>query len=160
MKEKDIKTIQNRFEVFYKEYSEYDQFVKSDQETKKEGMKKRVEEIWENNASEEDLVEFNRQITVYPQMYIKDLNALKEKLLVAYDMVEGIVEIPAEIKTEIEQLKPLTDKPMFIVKQNKPIPVDEERINLLLNVAKAPQYIKQALEIVTNMKNLAEFKGE
>jgi len=160
MKVKDIKTLQNRFELYYKEFKNYENFVNSNIEEQKKGMPERIQKLWENNASEDELISFNTHTKILPQIYGKDLNALKEKLLVAYDMSEGIIEISAEVKTEMENLHKMTDKPMYIVKEGKAIPVDEERINTLLSIAKAPQYLKQALEIVTNMKNMAEFKGE
>lgn len=100
-------TVENIFETAYKEYKEYETFVKEiapQIKTERENYQKFVKENLDNlDLCTEKLFEINEK----PAHYQNDLILLQKRLIDYYEIAKEVVEIPQEIKTEIESfIKP------------------------------------------------------
>ena len=151
------KQLLNQFEIYYKEYKDYEQFVTRNLEEQKTPIKEKIQAMFGETATDEQAVELVTMSRVYPILYAQDLEHKKEEILTAFSMVEGLdLEIPAEIKTELQNLKEKKFPYMFTIKNGEPQPLNKERMDLIVKKAKTPEYIEQAMAFIKNLKALEE----
>jgi len=98
-----MREIENIFETAYKEYKEYENFVKEiapqikiDRENYQKFVKENVDDL---ELCSDRLFDINEK----PAHYQNDLLLLQNKLINYYEISKEVVKIPQEIKTEIEE---------------------------------------------------------
>ena len=149
MEEKLIKNL----DKYYKEFKDYENYFNSYNEEQTKVIPEKIKEFLANEASKEKAFEFMVDIRIKPSLMGLDLNILKERLLTAYETVENLeLEIPQEIKTEIEELKSKKDTFIFTVKNSELHIVDQIRYDKALENTKRPEYLNMFLEEVKHIK--------
>lgn len=147
MKEQSL----NTFELYWSNYKKYLNFYQNYEKKQMAGMKEQIESLMESANTEEEAIRFIYDVKAYPNMYARDINTLKEQLLVAYDFVQDLPEISEETKTEMAELIKKRDKPLFIIEGDKAIEVDTEKIDYYKRTFSDKTFIKQSIEIAKNI---------
>jgi hypothetical protein len=147
------KTLLNSFEMHYKEYKEYSNFFEDNKAKVMSTMKDKVKELMKTPDDLEKATKFVLETQSMPMLYAIDLNLLKESVLVAYQVCKDVVEIPSEVKQELEELKEKKTKQMYTVKKG----VAEELSPELIKQYKdrvTPEAIQEILKRFKNIKDI------
>jgi RNA-splicing ligase RtcB len=147
------KTLLNSFEMYYKEYKEYSNFFEDNKAKVMSTMKDKVKELMKTPDDLEKATKFVLETQSMPMLYAIDLNLLKESVLVAYQVCKDVVEIPSEVKQELEELKEKKTKQMYTVKKG----VAEELSSELIKQYKdrvTPEAIQEILKRFKNIKDI------
>lgn len=147
MKEQSL----NTFELYWSNYKKYQTFYENYEKNQLEGMKEQIEHLMESANTEEEAIKFIFNVKAYPNMYARDINTLKEQLLVAYDFVQDLPEISPETKTEMAELIKKRDKPLFIIEGDKATEVDTDRIEYYKKTFSDKSFINQAMQLAKNI---------
>lgn len=124
MKETDNQEqLKNIFEQTYKEYKEYESYVKEIAPQIKKDRENLSEYLLQTKDSEEQIAENIFEAIQNTSFLQNDLLKLQTRLHNQYEMIKDIVEIPAEIKQEIQSL-PKTEQ-TYTVKNGELIMLDE-----------------------------------
>lgn len=143
-----MEILENIFEVVYQEYKDYENFFKSTAPKIKQ-QREDFAKYAEENISNIDLVtEHLFEIEAEPQFYQNDLVKLQNRLYITYQTVKDVIEIPAEIKKEIEAFP--QPKQIYTIKNGTAQEIDLEYIGKLKTEAKK-QYSVTVKELVSRM---------
>lgn len=124
MKETEIQEqLKNIFEQTYKEYKEYETYVKEKAPEIKKDRENLSEYLLHTQDSEEQIAENIFEAIQHTSFLQNDLLKLQTRLHNQYEIVKEIVEIPAEIKQEIQSL-PKTEQ-TYTVKNGELTMLDE-----------------------------------
>jgi len=134
--------LQNNFEVAYKEFKEYETFLKNAAPKIKESREQFVQFSQENNDNTALLTERLFEDQVIPTYYQNDLLKLQNKVITVFETVKDVLEIPAEIKTEVEALIP--PKQMYKITAGTAEEIDPEHNSKIKEEAK--KYYQEMLE--------------
>lgn len=141
------------FDKFYKEFKDYLIYFQNYEKEQTETIPQRIKPFLEKDLSPEEAFNFTFEIKTKPIMMSVDLNILKERLLTAYEMVENLeLEIPQEVKTEIEELKQKKDTLIFAVKNNEIAILDQEKYDKTIERTKRPEYFEEFQRELKNVK--------
>jgi len=154
------KLLQN-FELFYKEWKEMDTFFTKNEDQKLAGMGEMITNLLSSETENpQAVVEFVIETRGLPALYAQQLERNKEELLAVYNLIENVVEIPAEIKKDVENLREKKTKIIFKIEKGEPVTVDEQFVNEYLARLKSPQFLQQTLTTVKNITELGNIKKE
>jgi len=116
--------LKNNFEVAYKEYKEYESYFKSAAPKIKEEREQYVKFAEKHKDDLDTLADKLFEIQSVVGLKENDLIKLQVRLITVYEMVKDILEIPADIKKEIEAfVKP---KQYYKIEQGEAIEIDPE----------------------------------
>lgn len=126
--------LESIFEVNYKEYKDYENFVKALAPLIKKDRED-FQEFAKNNLEDESLlVEKMFDINAKPAYYQNDLILLQNRLVYSYETIKDVIEIPQEIKQEIENfVKPQLQ---YKVESGIAIEIDAEKTEKITKQAK------------------------
>lgn len=147
------KILLNTFEVYYKEYKDYSNFFEENKSKVMATMKDKVKELMKTPEDMNKATNFVLETQSVPMLYAIDLNNLKESVLVAYNICKGLVDIPEDIKVEIEALKDSKTKQMYTIKKG----LSEELNPSLIKQYKdrvTPEAIQEILKRFKNIKDI------
>jgi hypothetical protein len=96
---------ENNFEVAYKEYKEYETFFLKKVSSAEDRRKEIAQYVLDNRDNQDATVNKVFESGVGYLFHEKDLKALRTKLYHIFKAYEDILEIPQEIKTEINNFK-------------------------------------------------------
>lgn len=148
----------NRLEVYYKEFKDLLDFIENNNKEKMDSMKDVVQDIIASPDDSEKAVKFVFDTQLYPKIYAMELESLKEKLLVAYDIIRDYAEIPQEIKEELEVLSTKRNKPIIILKKGVIEEVDTDKIEFYKGTLKSPEVIQAVVKSFANVKEFTNQK--
>lgn len=148
----------NRLEVYYKEFKDLLIFIENYNEEKMGSMKEMVQDFLANPDDKEKAIKFMFETQTYPKIYTMELDTLKEKLLVAYDIVRDYTEIPQEIKEELEALSTKRNKPIIILKKGVIEEIDTDKISMYKATSQDPAYIQYIAKSFANVKEFTNQK--
>jgi len=141
------------FDKFYKEFKDYLLYFKNYEKEQTETIPQRVKQFLDKDLSSEEAFNFTLEIKTKPIMMSVDLNILRERVLTAYEMIENLeLEIPQEVKTEIEELKQKKDTLIFAVKNNEIAILDQEKYDKTIERTKRPEYFEEFQRELKNVK--------
>lgn len=149
------KVLLNKFEVSYKEYKEYDNFYNSISEGVKSTMKDKVKDLVSQPEDLEKATEFVISTQALPMMYAIDLNILKETVLNSYNMCKDIVEVPGDVKAEMEELASSKSKLMFRIEKGQAKELDPELIQKYKDRI-SPEAIQEILRRFKNIQDIEQ----
>ena len=119
-----MKELENQFEQVYREYKNYEAFYNTIKKSPEERRKETAEYVLQNKEDEQSVIDKVFESGVGYLFYEKDLQLLRDRLVNVFKFVEGVLEIPQEIKTEINSLQ--ISPQFFIVDSSlKAIEVDQ-----------------------------------
>jgi len=141
------------FDKFYKEFKDYLLYFKNYEKEQTETIPQRVKQFLDKDLSSEEAFNFTLEIKTKPIMMSVDLNILRERVLTAYEMIENLeLEIPQEVKTEIEELRQKKDTLIFAVKNNEIAILDQEKYDKTIERTKRPEYFEEFQRELKNVK--------
>lgn len=127
----DIKILENNFNAVYQEYKEYQTFLKNSAEE----IKKQRENLAKiSNDNEEEIIEKAFEVLTKPHYYAEDLLKLQVRLKSIYDFSKDVLEIPSEIKEEIDKF--LVNRQIYRIEKGAPKEIDTEYTKKLTEEAK------------------------
>lgn len=106
---------ENIFQTTYKEYKDYESFFAKKNKTAEERRQEIAKFVLENQEDQEAVINKVFESGVGYMFHEKDLYTLKVKLYTTYKAYEDILEIPQEVRTEINNFK--TD-PLYYLIEN------------------------------------------
>lgn len=134
--------IKNNLEVVYKEFKDYEAYFKGIAPKIKEAREKFSEFAMQNYDDTDVLMKNYLENDVTPELHKADLITLQNKLIYTYEAVRDAIEIPAEIKNEIESfIKP---KQVYIIQAGEAKEIDPEHTAKIKSAAK--EYYKPIVE--------------
>lgn len=111
-------------ETVYNEYKEYKNFIE-EQSPQIKKDRENFEEFAKNNSSDPKLLTDKLfEVNQKPAFYQSDLMRLQVRLTNVYDAYKDSMEIPQEIKEEVQSIK--IPKNIYTIKSGKAIEVDPE----------------------------------
>lgn len=117
-----MKVEETYFEVVYNEYKQYENFVKEIAPKIKKEREDFDKYVTENLDKQEELLEKLFELNEKPVQFQNDLLKLQVKLIYTYEALKDTIEIPQEIKTEIENfVKP---KILFLIDNGEAKEID------------------------------------
>lgn len=117
-----MKVEETYFEVVYNEYKQYENFVKEIAPKIKKEREEFDKYVTENLDKQEELLEKLFELNEKPVQFQNDLLKLQVKLIYTYEALKDTIEIPQEIKTEIENfVKP---KILFLIDNGEAKEID------------------------------------
>ena len=141
----DIKqTLLSSFEERYKEFKEYSNFFIPYTETVKENILN--QELLDSLTTPEKIEEFMLENNLLPQYYSLDMERLKERLITCYEDLKDFIEIPQEVKEEMDTIIQMKTKMIFKIVAQKPEAIDPSHIELIKNEIKKSKVIKNTVE--------------
>lgn len=134
------------FEIIYQEYKEYETFIKGIAEEVKKSRESFAKFAQENSTDIDKIVDKLIEVNEKPILYQNDLMRLQLRLVYSYDLVKGILEIPQEIKIEVENLRP---KQLFKIEKGESVALDQELIDRIKQktVENSRDYLKNLLKV-------------
>jgi hypothetical protein len=129
-----MEELKNYFEVKYKEYKDYESFVKSKAEEIRNGRKQLEEFIQSNPDDIEEISQKVFEVETITEFYKSDLVNLQRSLIETYKAVSLVIEFPEEIKEEIASF--FDPKQIYVIKANSAVEVDPEHNKRLKEEAK------------------------
>ena len=132
------------FETVYQEYTSYETFIKGIAEELKKNTEGFAKFAQENSTDADKIVDKLIEVNEKPILYQNDFMRLQLRLVYSYDLVKGIVEIPQEIKTEIENSRP---KQLFKIENGEAVVLDQELIDKIKQktAENSREYLKNLL---------------
>ena len=132
------------FETVYQEYKSYETFIKGIAEEVKKDREGFAKFAQENSTDTDKIVDKLIEVNEKPILYQNDFMRLQLRLVYSYDLVKGIVEIPQEIKTEIENSRP---KQLFKIENGEAVVLDQELIDKIKQktAENSREYLKNLL---------------
>lgn len=133
------------FETVYQEYKSYETFIKGIAEEVKKNREGFAKFAQENSTDADKIVDKLIEVNEKPILYQNDFMRLQLRLVYSYDLVKGILEIPQEIKTEIENSRP---KQLFKIENGEAVVLDQELIDKIKQktVENSREYLKNLLK--------------
>lgn len=126
--------LKNIFEIAYKEFKDYEIYFKAIAPEIKEKREQFTEFVVSNKDNIDLLAEKLFENDVIPEMHKLDLINLQNRLIYTYETVKDVLEIPAEIKTEIEAfIKP---KQVYLIQAGEAKELDPEHTKKIKTSAK------------------------
>lgn len=116
--------LENAFDTAYNEYKEYETFLKNIAPKIKEQRDSFAQYAIDNSKDTEVLTDKLFEIEVEPMNYQNDLLRLKTRLWNVYQTVKEAIEIPAELKTEIDKF--ILPVQVYVIKAGQPVEIDPE----------------------------------
>lgn len=98
--------LENNFEQVYKEYKEYESYLKSAEEKIKTEREQLPKLLQDNENSQHIIIDKLFELQSLPLIQRQDLLNLNTRLIYTYNAVKDVIEIPEEVKREIEQFMP------------------------------------------------------
>mgnify|MGYP000891555347 CR=1 FL=1 len=141
----DIKqTLLSSFEERYKEFKEYSNFYIPYTETVKENLLN--QELLNSLDTSEKIEDFMLENNLLPQYYSLDMERLKERLITSYEETKDFIEIPQEVKEEMDTIIQMKTKMIFKIVAGRPEVIDPSHIELIKSEIKKSKIIKNAVE--------------
>lgn len=106
---------ENIFEVIYKEYKEYETFFSPKIKTAEERRTEIAKYVVDNKEDQQGIIDKVFESGVGYLFHEKDLNNLKTKLYHTFKAYEDILEIPQEVRLEINNFK---IEPLYFIIEN------------------------------------------
>lgn len=121
----EIEILQNNFETVYKDYKEYETFLSSVEEDIKVKRDAFNERAVKGGESDEVLIAALFDLSLKPMQSLEDLRVLRDRLISTYDAYKIVIDFPAEIKEEVNNLK----RPLqaYRISNGKQIEIDKEK---------------------------------
>lgn len=116
--------LENHFQTVYGEYKEYETFVREIAPKIKTEREEFDKYLQKNLDDVEGAVDRLFDINSKPALYQNDLVNLQSRLIHTYETLKETVEIPVEIKTEIESFK--KPKQTYKIEKGNPVEIDEK----------------------------------
>lgn len=141
----NIEVLKNYFEIIYLEYKDYEKFIKTIAPQVIEDRKNFASFAQENKDNIELLIDKLVEVNEKPVLYQNDLQKLQLKLAFTYEAIKEIIEIPLEIRAEIEKTN---TKQLFKIENNEAIPLNEELLTKIKEQTKSSsrQYLMDILK--------------
>lgn len=137
------KTLLSTFEERYKEFKEYSDFYIKETEKVKENILN--EELLNSLDSPEKIEDFILNNQILPQYYALDMEKLKERLLTSYEDIGLFIEIPKEVKEDMEAVQKLKTKMIFKIVGGQAEVIDQSHLELLKKEIKDSKIIKNTI---------------
>jgi len=134
--------LKNNFEISYQEFKEYEQFLKNAAPKIKKEREEFTQFTIDNSSNTEAITDKLFEIETIPVNYQNDLLKLQNKLITTYHTVKDCIEIPAEIKKEVESL--IAPKQVYKIKNGEAQEIDASYTEKIKVESK--KYYKQMLE--------------
>lgn len=129
-----MQILENIFQTAYSEYKEYETFFKNVAPKIKQQREEFSQKVLNNPNDVENLTEELFDNNTRPVSYQTDLINLQNRLLTTYETVKDVIEIPAEVKKEIETfIKP---KQLYKIDKGEAIELDPEYMKQMKIAAK------------------------
>lgn len=135
-------TLEAIFDTAYNEYKEYETFYKNIAPQIKEQREQFIKFSQENQDNIDVLTDKLFDIETEPLNYQNDLLRLQTRLVHTYNAIKEAIEIPAEIKTEVEKF--VLSKQIYTIRTGEAIEIDPEYNKKIREEGK--KYYKQLLE--------------
>lgn len=121
----EIQILQNNFETVYKDYKEYEAFfdsIKDNIQSQRNDFEKRAVN---GGESDDVLVSALFDISLKPMQSAEDLRVLRDRLISTYDAYKIVIDFPAEIKEEVNNLK----RPLqaYRISNGNQVEIDKEK---------------------------------
>lgn len=140
--------IKSQLEKVYTEYIDYKEFLK-DKIKRPEDIRKEVAQEIKGETDLSKIQNILFEKSEKQAMYQADFIGLQTRLFHTIENYKELMEIPQEIKTEVENIKFVQ---IFKIKNNTAIVVSEDVVN------QAKENLKKALD--TNFEMVTKFFGE
>lgn len=101
---KNINTIKEIFEITYAEFKQYESYLSSEAKSLEKERANFAKYALENRANMEMIVEKMFEVNEKPALQKNDLVKLQNKLTNMYDIVKDVIDIPKEVREEINSL--------------------------------------------------------
>lgn len=118
----DLSIQENIFEIVYKEYKDYEKFVKGQLNTIKKDREGFEKFAIENKDNIEAITEKMFEVNQNPVYYQTDLLRLQVKLIYTHNALKDLIDIPEDVTKEISEF--VIPKQMFTIKDGKAEVVD------------------------------------
>jgi|GEM_PF-4641600 len=136
--------MKEQFETAYREYKDYEDFIKKLAPKIKEDREQFQNFINENQSNTDLIAKKMFEINAEPVHYQNDLLNLQIRLIHYYNIIKSEVEIPQEISKEIESF--ILPNQVYFIKDGEPIEIDPEK-----NKKFREDVEKEYLKIVKNI---------
>lgn len=127
-------TLESIFDSAYNEYKEYETFFKNIAPKIKEQREDFVKFSQDNQDNIELLTDKLFEIETEPVNYQNDLLKLQTKLIHTYNTVKEVIEIPDEIRIEVEKF--ILPKQIYTIKSGEAVIIDPEYNNKIRTESK------------------------
>lgn len=125
--------LKSQFEIVYQDFKKYEDFLKAESENIKKERENFNEFAVQNKDNIDLVLERLFEINERPTFYREDFQKLGLKLYYTYEALQNILEIPQEIRTEIENLKP---RYYYNIFEGQPKVIDQEYVDKISNLSK------------------------
>jgi len=140
------KTLLSKFEKAYEEFKQYSNFYITFVEEAKTALQSREDFFRENLDNPDKIEDFLIEYSSLPFHYSSDLEKNKERLISVYETVQDFIEIPQEIKTEMEDILKMKSPLLFKIEDNKPILINPEHLELIKQELKKQGIVSNILK--------------
>lgn len=147
------KILLNKFEITYKEYKDYNDFYNITSENVKATMKNKVKELISQPDDLQKATEFVINTQALPMLHALDLNILKETVLTAYSICKDIIEIPEQIRLEMNELTQSKSNIMFTIDKGEAKELHPELIQKYKDRI-SPEAIQEILRRFKNIQDI------
>ena len=111
----NTKAQESIFETAWKEYKDYDTYLKSISDPLKKERESFEKYVVENKSKMNEIVNKLFDINQKPSLHLSDIVTLKNRLVYLYEAYKDLIEIPEDVKKEILTFQ----KPKIIYKITK-----------------------------------------
>lgn len=141
--------LKSAFETIYQEYKSYETFMGKLEEKTKKGRDEYPQFVQDNIGDVDKIVNKLVEINDAPVCHGNDFMRLKFRLLYSYDLIKGIVEIPQEIKTEIENSRP---KQLFKIENGEAVVLDQDLLDKIREKTKegSREFLNKLISDINN----------
>lgn len=136
------KQLQAQFDTQYNEFKEAEDFLKTYSEEKTAKFQEAVKQLLESEDNLELATNLVREYKTIPKMLAMDLDAIKERILSGFQIVENILEIPQEKLEKIQELKDFKNKTIFIRDKGVNKILNQPYYDNIMQATKDANYVK------------------
>lgn len=125
--------LKSQFEIVYQDFKKYEDFLKAESENIKKERENFNEFAVKNKDNIDLVLERLFEINERPTFYREDFQKLGLKLYYTYEALQNVLEIPQEIRTEIENLKP---RYYYNIFEGQAKVIDQEYVDKISSLSK------------------------
>ena len=125
--------LKSQFEIVYQDFKKYEDFLKAESENIKKERENFNEFAVQNKDNMDLVLERLFEINERPTFYREDFQKLGLKLYYTYETLQNVLEIPQEIRTEIENLKP---RYYYNIFEGQAKVIDQEYVDKISSLSK------------------------
>lgn len=134
MNRQERETLENIFEKAYQDYVAYEKYIKAESKNVAKGREEFAKFALANKDKTDLILERMYEVNEKPVLLGIDSTNIKTRLVNLYDALKDLIEIPKEVKEEINAFPRI--KYFYKIEDGEAIPINPEMHNDVRNRAK------------------------